>query len=102
MRFITPAINRLRQLWQRDIWLAATVRQQDLRSRCYAVLRVLSITISGLHEIHVAIRSAALSYSSLLSLGPMVAIIVLISGMALGNKDQIGRASCRERVCMLV
>jgi membrane protein len=36
---------------------------------------------------HVAIRAAALSYSSLLALGPLVAIAVLISGFALGNQD---------------
>lgn len=102
MRFITPAINRLRQLWQRDIWLAATAREQTLRTRSYAVLRVLSITFSGLRDIHVAIRSAALSYSSLLSLGPMVALVVLISGFALGNKDPALLANGLHRVIELI
>jgi membrane protein len=102
MRFISPAIDRLRQLWQRDIWIAATARKQSLRSRCYAALRVLSITLSGLHEIHVAIRAAALSYSSLLSLGPLVAILVLISGLALGNKDPAILANGLHRVIGLI
>jgi membrane protein len=35
----------------------------------------------------VAPRAAALSYSSLLGLGPLIAIVVLISGFALGNRD---------------
>jgi membrane protein len=102
MRLISPAISRFRQLWQRDIWIAATSREKNLRSRVYAGMRVLSITLSGLHEIHVAIRAAALSYSSLLSLGPMVAIIVLISGFALGNKDPALLANGLHRVIALI
>ncbi len=102
MRFLSLAIERLRQLWQRDIWLAATAREQTLLSRGYAILRVLSITLSGLREIHVAIRAAALSYSSLLSLGPMIAILVLISGLALGNKDPAILANGLHRVIGLV
>jgi len=88
---------RLRQLWQRDIWLAATARERSLRGRFYAALRVISITISGLHDIHVAVRAAALSYSSLLSLGPLVALAVLISGFALGNKDPADTATAISR-----
>ena len=84
------------------IWIAATAREQTLRTRFYAALRVLSITLSGLREIHVAIRAAALSYSSLLSLGPMIAIVVLISGLVLGNKDPATLADGLQRVIGLI
>ncbi len=80
-------LARVRQLWTHDIWAAGLIRDRSPKSRFYAFLRVVSITLSGLHEMHVAIRAAALSYSSLLALGPLVAIAVLISGFALGNKD---------------
>lgn len=80
-------LARLRQLWKHDIWAAGLIRDKSPKSRFYALLRVISITASGLHEMHVAIRAAALSYSSLLALGPLVAITVLISGFALGNQD---------------
>lgn len=83
-----PALfSRLRRLWTHDIWAAGLIRDRSPRSRFFALLRVASITISGLHEMHVAIRAAALSYSSLLALGPLVAIAVLISGFTLGNQD---------------
>lgn len=83
-----PALfSRLRRLWTHDIWAAGLIRDRSPRSRFLALLRIVSITISGLHEIHVAIRAAALSYSSLLALGPLVAIAVLISGFTLGNQD---------------
>ncbi len=80
-------LSRLQRLWQHDIWAAGLSRDPSLKGRFLALLRVCSITISGLHELHVAIRAAALSYSSLLALGPLIAIAVLISGFALGNRD---------------
>ena len=102
MRIFTQASNRLTRLWQRDIWVAATSRETGARTQGYAALRVLSITLSGLHEIHVAIRAAALSYSSLLSLGPLVALAVLISGFTLGNKDPAIIANGLTRVLSLI
>jgi membrane protein len=87
MPILRQAFARLSGVWKNDIWVAATSRDKTLRTRLYAVLRVFSITVSGLRDIHVAIRATALSYSSLLSLGPIVAIAVLISGLTLGNKD---------------
>ncbi len=80
---------RLHRLWHTDIWAAATARDRSLKGRGYAVLRVLSITISGLQELKVAARAAALSYSSLLGIGPLVALTVLIAGFALGDRDPV-------------
>lgn len=78
---------RLHRLWHTDIWASATARDRSLKGRAFAVLRVISITISGLQELKVAARAAALSYSSLLGLGPLVALAVLIAGFALGDRD---------------
>jgi membrane protein len=84
---LAQLLTRFRRFWAHEIWAAGLVRDRSLKTRFYALLRVASITLSGLNEIHVAIRAAALSYSSLLALGPLIAIAVLISGFALGNKD---------------
>ncbi len=78
---------RLRHLWQVEIWAATTARDRSPRGRAFAFLRVVSITLSGLSELKVAARAAALSYSSLLGLGPMIALAVLIAGFALGDRD---------------
>ena len=80
-------LSRLQRFWHHDIWAAGLVRDRTPKGRALALLRVISITLSGLNEIHVAVRAAALSYSSLLALGPLIAIAVLISGFALGNRD---------------
>lgn len=99
---LTPFLSRLQRLWQHDIWAAGLTRNVTLQGRCYALLRVCSITISGLHELHVAIRAAALSYSSLLALGPLIAIAVLISGFALGNRDPALLAQGLNRVISFI
>lgn len=99
---LSPLPSRLRRLWTHDIWAAGLVRDRSLKYRVYGLLRVVSITLSGLHEIHVAIRAAALSYSSLLALGPIVAIAVLISGFALGNRDPAILAQGLNRVISFI
>jgi len=82
-----PLLPRLRRIWSHDIWTAGLNRDRTPRGRGMALLRIASITLSGLQELKVAPRAAALSYSSLLGLGPLIAIVVLISGFALGNRD---------------
>ena len=98
-----PALlSRLRRLWTHDIWAAGLIRDRSPKSRFFALLRVASITISGLHEMHVAIRAAALSFNSLLALGPLIAIAVLISGFALGNQDPAFAAQGLNRVISFI
>jgi membrane protein len=77
----------LRQLWQHDIWQSGATQDRPMRGRCYALLRVASITWTGLFENHITTRAAALSYASLLGLGPLVAIAMLVAGFALHQND---------------
>jgi len=102
MSLIKQTAARLRRLWTQEIWLAATAREKSLRGRFFAVLRVVSITVSGLRDLKVAARAAALSYSSLLALGPLVALAVLISGFALGDQDPVIMARSLNRVISFV
>jgi membrane protein len=99
---LSALFSRLRRLWTHDIWAAGLIRDRSPRSRFFALLRVVSITISGLNEMHVAIRAAALSFNSLLALGPLVAIAVLISGFALGNQDPAFAAQGLNRVISFI
>lgn len=50
-------------------------------------MRVLSLTINGLVESKSGSRAAALSFSSLLGLGPLVALVMLIAGIVLTNPN---------------
>ncbi len=77
----------LQQLWRHDIWQPGAAEGHPVRRRFFVLLRVASITWTGLFENHITTRAAALSYSSLLGLGPVVAIAVLVAGFALNRND---------------
>src|SRR5690349_17304790 len=86
-----------KQVYQKEIWQAGQLRSFSPRACLYAALRVISITWTVFNETKAASRAAALSFSSLLGLGPLVAITVLIAGFTLDQKDpslaanQLGR-----------
>lgn len=77
--------SRLVHIYQREIWQSALLKDRSLKGACYAALRVISITATVLVESRIASRAAALSFSSLLGLGPLIAIAVLVAGFAAGS-----------------
>lgn len=74
-------------LFNKEIWKADHLKDASVRGKAYAALRVISITISGLEDNKAFSRAAALSFSSLLGLGPLVAIAVLVAGFVVDQKD---------------
>lgn len=87
MSALTSLGLRLRRIYTTEIWKTENLQDRSPRGMCYAVLRVVSITISGLIENKAASRAAALSFSSMLGLGPLVAITVLVAGFMLDKQD---------------
>lgn len=79
--------SRLLHIYHREIWQSAQLNHRSLKGACYAVLRVVSITATVFMESRIPSRAAALSFSSLLGLGPLIAIAVLVAGFALGGKE---------------
>ena len=75
------------RIYTRDIWRNEYLDGRGLRARFYAFLRVISITITGVIETKSASRAAALSFSTLLGLGPLMAIAVLVAGFVLDRQD---------------
>jgi membrane protein len=90
---LADAWPRLLHIYQREIWQTAFLRDRSLKGCCFAVLRVLSITVTVFNESRIATRAAALSFSSILSIGPLIAITVLVAGFALGQNDPKARAA---------
>ena len=82
---LAHARTRLAQIYHKEIWRSAWLKDRSPRGILYAILRVLSITITVISETRIASRAAALSFSSLLGLGPLIAIAVLIGGFMLGS-----------------
>ena len=74
-----PRYRRLREFFEKDIWEFGVGDETSLKGQWLAFLRVLSISWRGLFENRLFSRAAALSYSSLIALGPLVAIAVILS-----------------------
>ncbi len=79
--------QRIAQVYRKEIWAQPHLRDTSFRGWFYALLRVISITNTVFFETKIPARAAALSFSSLLGLGPLVAIAVLIGGFVLGHND---------------
>ena len=79
--------QRATQIYTRDIWRNEYLQGSSLRARFYAFLRVVSISITGIKETKSPSRAASLSFSTLLGLGPLMAIAVLVAGFVLDRKD---------------
>jgi len=71
--------------FHREIWAPEHLKPSTLRSRAYAVFRVIAITGTVFSETKAASRAAALSFSSLLGLGPLIGAAVLLGGFMLGQ-----------------
>lgn len=79
--------RQLARIYETEIWRPELLGDRSLRGRCFACLRIISITLTGLEETKAASRAAALSFSSLLGLGPLVAIAMLVAGFMLDQED---------------
>ncbi len=72
--------KKIAHFFQREIWRQEHLHDRSPRGLLYSFLRVATLTLTGLHENKATSRAAALSFSSLLGLGPLVVITVLIAG----------------------
>lgn len=93
---------RLVHTYQKEIWRSAELSNTSPRGILFASLRVISITVTVFSESRVASRAAALSFSTLLGLGPLIAIAVLVAGFALGKNDPNLVANTLNRMIKVV
>jgi membrane protein len=75
------------RVYQREIWQAGTLNQRTPKGALFAVLRIVSITITAFDQSRIVSRAAALSFTSVLGLGPLLAIAILVAGFALEKDD---------------
>lgn len=82
-----PFWQKLFKTYRTEIWQPRYLGDKSPRGCLYAVSRVVSITLTGLIETRSASRAAALSFSTLLGLGPLVAVAMLVAGFMLDKQD---------------
>lgn len=87
MSWLKQQFRHAHRLWNHDIWTPDSLTGRTHRGKLHALLRIVSITVSGLEENRAASRAAALSFSSLLGLGPLVAIAMMVAGFMLNDQD---------------
>lgn len=84
--WIKRRLAELREFWTSGIWRVPIEKDRGPGGILLVAVRVLSITATGLGEIRVFSRAAALSFSSLLGIGPLIAIAVLVAGNILAER----------------
>jgi len=89
-------------VYGKEIWQSASIEDRRLKGWCFAVLRVISITLTVGLETRILSRAAALSFSSLLGFGPLIALSVLVAGFALGKNDPNLVADTMSRMIKVV
>jgi len=87
MESLASRWGRICYFFQVKIWQPQYLKDRTFRGRLYALVRVVAITVSGLIETNAASRAAALSFSSLIGLGPLISIAVLVAGFTLDESD---------------
>lgn len=86
MTALQSHLARLQHFFTRSIWQAGALADRSLRGRCIAVLRIAATTVHGLMENALPSRAGALSYSSMLALGPLIILVVLFTGSIAADK----------------
>lgn len=83
--------DRTRYLLGRDIWEQEYLGRKTLKARLYHLLRVLILTWQGLRRNKIPVQAAALTFYSLIGIGPLIALGIMISGFALekGSEDVV-------------
>ncbi|MFO8028186.1 MAG: YihY/virulence factor BrkB family protein [Opitutales bacterium] len=83
--------SRARELMGRDIWELEYLGRKTLRARLYHILRILTLTWQGLRRNKIPVQAAALTFYSLIGIGPLIAMGIMISGFAIeqGNEEVV-------------
>jgi membrane protein len=80
---LSRQLKTLRQLLSKDIWELEHIGRHTLRARSYHFLRTLTLTFQGLRRNQLPLQSAALTFYTMIGIGPLIAFGIMISGFLL-------------------
>ncbi|MGB0412884.1 MAG: YihY/virulence factor BrkB family protein [Coraliomargarita sp.] len=93
-----PLMDRLREpidhaqeLLGKDIWELEHLGRRTVKARTYLLLRVLTLTWQGLRRNKIPVQAAALTFYSLIGIGPLIALAIMLSGFAIekGSEEKV-------------
>ncbi|WP_269541342.1 YhjD/YihY/BrkB family envelope integrity protein [Cerasicoccus fimbriatus] len=84
-------VNALPGLVRDEIWHTGHLEDSSNKAKFFAFLRVFALTWDGILNNRIPSQAAALSYYTLIALGPLIAIGIMISGFVMpdGGRDKI-------------
>lgn len=82
-------VHRVSRLLTTEIWESRFLGEKSLRGFLFLFLRILSLIIDGVRKNRIPSQAAALSYYSLIALGPLIAIVIMVSGFVLRDNQDL-------------
>ena len=76
-------VKRTQTIIDKDIWELKYLGRKTLKARFYLFMRILVLTIQGMHRNSLGVQSAALTFYSLIGIGPLIALGIMISSFVL-------------------
>ncbi|MEO0795083.1 MAG: YihY/virulence factor BrkB family protein [Verrucomicrobiota bacterium] len=82
------------ELIREEIWDVSYVNDKSVRAYFFGLLRIIALTVDGVENNRIPSQAAALSYFTLVAVGPFIAIVIMVSGFILPDdgRDRIAEA----------
>lgn len=72
----------------KEIWQTRNLEQKGSKAVFFGLLRIITITVEGIMKNRIPSQAAALSYYTLIALGPLIAIVIMVSGFVVKDNQQ--------------
>lgn len=69
-----------------DAWSTESLGDKSAQGRFYAAVRVIGITVKGVVLNKIPLNAAALTYYTLMSLGPILALVLVVAGTVIRSQ----------------
>lgn len=92
-------VEQAKEVLNKDIWSHQYVGAHSSKARLYHILRIFTLTWQGLRRNKIPVQAAALTFYSLIGLGPLIALGIMISSFVMEqnvNPDDIGGETSRN------
>ena len=83
---LAKKISKLADFFTFGIWSSDIHQMRGARAYAYGFLRIITTLVTGILKNKIPIQAASLSYTTLLALGPIIAVVIIFSGMVFREK----------------
>ncbi|WP_269526405.1 YihY/virulence factor BrkB family protein [Coraliomargarita parva] len=97
---VSHYVQQTERLLSRDIWELEHLGRKTARARLYMLLRVLTLTWQGLRRNNIPVQAAALTFYSLIGIGPLIALGIMISGFIIDQSPKDASGMARENLAI--